>query len=120
MVQSCAFLLRALKSRLWPAVGAIVLAVVIIPYQLWLGARLLRVQSEAARIVTYAYEEHARTGAYPVDLSGYHYHDPSVRSFVQRYAAEDRHGGFQLVYRVGTENTSHWYSPKDGWAYYPD
>ena len=102
------------------ALGAVTLALAIIPLQLMLGHRVLRVQAEASRIVAHVYEQRLATGEYPVDLADYEYRDPTTRKYVQLYAADESAGGFLLAFRVGTENTSHTYSPDVGWSYYPD
>jgi hypothetical protein len=114
------FLLLAIRSRAIAALGATVLAVSIIPYQLVLTDRLFRVQAEAARIVSYVYEQRLIRGDYPVDLSDYAFHDPGMAAFIQEYRRDEASGGFYLAYRVGTESTSHTYTPKGGWGYYPD
>jgi hypothetical protein len=114
------FILLAIRRPGAAAVGAFVLGLVIIPYQAVLGQRLIRVQAEAARIVSYAYEERLESGEFPADLAGYAFHDPGTESYIQNYSLSDEYRGFVLAYRVGTENTSHTYSPKDGWSYYPD
>lgn len=102
------------------AVTCVVLAAAIIPYQLMLAKRLIDVQAEATRIVAFAYRAKADTGGFPADLSGYSFANPEVARFVQEYDRYRNTDGFQLLYRVGTESTSHWYSSKTGWGYYPD
>jgi hypothetical protein len=113
-------LLLAIWRRFAAVVLAVALALAVIPYQLLLVHRLWQVQNEAARIVGYAYETKIQTGDYPADLGGYEYQTPATRKYIQGYHVDKKHGGFLLVYCVGTESTSHWYSPKDGWSYYPD
>ncbi len=122
------FIILAFKSRAWAAIGLFLVALAIIPYQVYLTHRLFRVQQEAANIVTFAYEEHQRTGRYPLNLSNYQWLDPEMKPFIQSYTFEDpevslyyrERGGFSLYYRVGTKDTSHSYSPRLGWGYYPD
>lgn len=114
------FILLAFKSRAWAAIGLFLVALAIIPYQVYLTHRLFRVQQEAANIVTFAYEEHQRTGRYPPNLSNYQWLNPEMKPFIQVYDVnDDESGGFSLYYRVGTEDTSHWYI-KGSWGYYPD
>ncbi len=114
------FIVLAVRNRTLAALGAVVLGLVIIPYQLVLGQRLLRVQAEAARVVSYVYEQRLATGEYPADLSNYEFHDSAMASYVQNYRPDETRGGFVFAYRVGTETTSHTYSPQDGWSYYAD
>ena len=114
------FVVVAARHPRAAALGSLALALAIVPHQLTLGDRLIRVQGEASRIVAYAYEERLATGAFPTDLAAYEYHDPATQEYIQRYAADEAAGGFFLAYRVGTENTSHTYTPENGWGYYPD
>ena len=102
------------------AVSAGVLALLVIPYQLYLGHRLLSVQKEADSIVTCAQEQKLKTGRYPADLSGYPWRNPSAKPFIEYDSATDNGTSFLLLFFVGTESTSHFYSPGDGWNYYPD
>ena len=114
------FLILALR---WPKMGTIMvflLAVGMIPYQLYLGQRLIDLQAESARIVAYAYEQKLVTGKYPSDLSGYTFSNPATQKFLQDYTYNDMDDSFSIFYSVGTPSTSHWYNPKQGWCYYPD
>jgi hypothetical protein len=114
------FIVVAIRFPRAAAVGAVLLGLAIVPYQLVLGDRLIRVQAEAAQIVGHVYEERLRTGQYPADLGAYEPLDPRMKAFIQRYERKDTVGGFLLAYRVGTETTSHTYTPDGGWSYYPD
>jgi uncharacterized protein (DUF58 family) len=114
------FLVLAIRYRTVAALGVILLALAIIPYQLYLGNRLVRVQAEVSRIVTFAYEERVHTSRFPVSLARYEYEDPEMERYIKRYQVVDDGDGFSLFYRVGTENTSHFYTSRSGWGYYPD
>jgi hypothetical protein len=114
------FVVVAIRRPVPAALGAVVLGLAIIPYQLMLGHRLLRVQREACQIVAHVYETRPATGEYPSDLANYEYRDPDMESFIQSYRSDESVGGFVLSFRVGTENTSHTYTPESGWSYYPD
>ncbi len=115
-----AFIALAIGYPRAAALGAVVLGLVIIPFQLVLGYRLVRVQTEASRILGYVYEHRIDTGQYPEDLSDYEFHDSTMKNYIQVYRLDGSYGGFILAYRVGTESTSHTYSPDNGWSYYPD
>ncbi len=115
-----ALFLVAVRKPTAAAVGLVLLALAIVPYQFTLAQRLWRVQTEAARIVTFAYEEKLATGEYPISLVDYHYNDPEMKTYIQQFQRDAAFGGFILCYRVGTESTSHCYSPQDGWTYYAD
>jgi hypothetical protein len=114
------FIVLAFRHRTLAMLGVVLLALAIIPYQLYLGDRLLRVQAEASRIVTYVYAERIDTGAYPSSLADYKFLDREMERFIQRYRVEDDASAFSLFFRVGTENTSHYYLSQTGWGYYPD
>jgi hypothetical protein len=114
------FIAVAFRNRAIAAIAAVVLGLLIIPYQIVLGHRLLEVEKEAAGIVSWAYEQKVRTNAFPADLSGYTWRNPSMKKYIQDYRIDKAGGGPYMEYRVGTENTSHGYGPNDGWGYYPD
>lgn len=99
--------------------GAVVLALLIIPYQFWLGFRLWQLQNEAAAIVTYVYEQRLATEEYPAALDGYSFSNASLASHF-RYQVDASDCEFRIDYHVGTSNTSHSYCPAFGWSYYPD
>ncbi|MEM9799414.1 MAG: hypothetical protein AAGA20_03745 [Planctomycetota bacterium] len=101
-------------------IAAILVGVAIVPYHVGLIRRHSLVRHEASRIVAFAYEAKAETGAFPESLDGYAYERPGVARYVQHYRADEEVGGFCVMYFVGTPTTSHWYTPKGGWQYYPD
>ncbi|MBN1125212.1 MAG: hypothetical protein JXA82_09395 [Sedimentisphaerales bacterium] len=111
------FLVVAIRSPGFASILTFLLAGLILPYQLYLGDRLRRLQTEAGRIVAYAYEVRLKEQQFPPDLSGYKYEDETVEKFFSYNKSEDT---FQLTWYVGTKSTSHWYNPKQGWCYYPD
>ena len=100
----------AIGSRKVALALALLLGLAIVPYQLVLVRRHSLVRAEAAQIVTYAYETKVSTGAYPASLDGYAFNRPATRKYIQGYHVGEHYGGFQVMYRVGTESTSHWYS----------
>jgi hypothetical protein len=113
-------LIIAQMSRRWAMIGAVGLALAVVPYQLYLGIRFLRVDAEAKRIVAYAWGVQQAAGSFPATLNNYSFTDPGTKRFIQAYEVLPRTGDFVLTYRVGTESTSHWYSSDTGWGYYPD
>lgn len=111
----------ALMSRRSALIGAIAIAVLVIPFQLFLGVRWWRVHGEAERIIAYAENHRRETGAYPISLTDYSYRDGYTKSFVQDYGLSRRSlSDYHLSYRIGTPSTSHTYSPRTGWSYYAD
>lgn len=113
-------LVVALRRPAIATIGAIVLALLIIPYQMVLGHRLMQVQAETTQIVTYLYEQKAQTGTYPTDLSDYAFENAATEAYIQQYQPDETGETFTVFYWVGTETTSHWYSSETGWGYYPD
>ena len=114
------FSLLALRHRAAAALGAVALALLVIPYQVVLGDRLLRAQAEAARIVAFAYEQKIQQGTFPADLSGYTFGDAALKPYFHEYQLDKTRGQFAVSYWIGTESTSHSYSSETGWGYYPD
>jgi hypothetical protein len=112
-------LVIAIWSRPLAFFGGIVLGLLIIPYQLALGRRLLQLDSETRRIVAFLNEQKERTGAFPDDLSSYTFQDHATQTYVT-YRPSPNQNEFELFYYVGTPNTSHLFSSRRGWSYYPD
>jgi hypothetical protein len=114
------FLVIAFRSRTIAALGIVALALALVPYQFYLGYRLVRMQEETARIVAYVYEHKRDEREFPADLSGYQFTDPALAAYVLEYLVIYDGAEFVVTYWVGTEHVSHWYSSKTGWGYYPD
>ncbi len=114
------FIILAFRYRAAAALSAVLLALLIIPYQVILGQRLLRVQAEATHIVAFVFEQKVQSGAFPSDLSSYAFHDAEMKAYIKSYQLDEVREQFTVFYRVGTESTSHWYSSQNGWGYYPD
>jgi hypothetical protein len=112
--------LLALRYRTVAALGMVGLALLIIPYQIMLGDRLMRVQAETTRIVAFVYEQKLKNETFPSELSGYIFTDTAMKTYIQSYEIDEVSQQFTVFYRVGTESTSHWYSSEGGWGYYPD
>lgn len=108
------------RHRSAALLGALIVALLIVPYQIVLGDRLIRVQAEATRIVAYAYETRADSGEYPADLTGYAFTDTDMQPYIQSYTRSDDGRDFSVFYFVGTETAPHWYESDTGWDYYPD
>jgi hypothetical protein len=108
----------AFASRRMATVALLLLALLIIPYQCFLGIRWWRVDREARRIVDYVVATHAASGQYPRDLRGYEFRDGGTADFFHYYV-----GGASpamLGYHIATRDTSHWWTPDFGWQYCDD
>lgn len=103
-------------------IAFLLLAVLIVPYQLLLGVRWWRCHHEAERIIDYATRVHLANADYPVDLSHYVPRDPHAFRFIT-YNARDRALpglGCVVYYHLTSRSVSHWWNPRDGWRYHPD
>jgi hypothetical protein len=114
------FVLLFFRRRRVAVVSVIILALLLVPVQVILGIEVVRVQAEAARIVTYVYGYRDQTGHYPANLSEYVFHDPEVRTHFGAYQRDSAPPGFVLYYWAGSATNSYWYSSHTGWGYYPD
>ena len=112
------FLFLAIRY-LYAAAGVLILALLIVPYQFWLGFRLWQLQNEAAEVVAYVYEYRLAAGEYPANLDDYTFENPLLAPYFH-YATVVEDCEFYVSYFVGTPNTSHSYCPTFGWSYYPD
>jgi hypothetical protein len=114
------FVLLFFRHRRAAVVGAIGLALLLVPVQVVLGIEVARVQVEATRIVTYVYGYRDQIGHYPANLGEYVFHDPEVRQHFGAYQRDSAPPGFVLYYWAGSATNSYWYSSHTGWGYYPD
>jgi hypothetical protein len=105
-------------SRRFAMIGLLVVATLIIPYQLFLGVRWWRVHREAERIVTYVQTTMAATNQPPANLNGYAFRDPSTAAFIGYSPTAGN--SFRVDYWIGTPTTSHWFDRSAGWLYYAD
>ena len=95
----------------------LLLAIMLIPYQLGLGLTWWFVHGEANRIVEHVEQEKRETGTFPKDLSGYEFGHERVKPQIYYRPNED---SFHVSYYIGTRSTSHWYDNGGSWMYYPD
>ena len=56
----------------------------------------------------------------PPSLEDYEFRDPQMSQLIQNYRVEQDGEEFALLFRVATDNTSHYYLSQTGWGYYPD
>jgi len=107
------------KQKQVATIIILLIGFIIIPYQLYLGDKLLSLKEESANITAYLYEGKIQDNIYPNDLSGYAFSSPELEKHFNYNRESD--AKFNLSYFVGTKNTSHYYNPEaKKWAYYPD
>ncbi len=127
------------------AVGlALLLAALIIPRQLLLRYRWHLLQQEASNLIKYAKENKSRTGAYPRDLTAYHFLYPNLKPHITYSAFKSLRchttangdivadkiatiPDFGISLFIETPTTPHLYTASGGytemiddWWYYPD
>lgn len=108
-------ILYLVKLKKTAIVFILILAFLVVPYQLYVGYQSIQIHKEAQAIVDYAFERKSQTGEYPEDLSGY--------TFKKEYLKKNIYGyndNFHVSYYVGTPSTNHYYYPETGWGYYDD
>ena len=95
------------------------IGVIIVPYQIFLGNKLLLLKEEASNITAFIYDQKIKDGNYPQNLSDYQFLHQSIKKhFDYRIESNDK---FVVSFYVGTQGTSHFYSSEiKRWEYYPD
>jgi hypothetical protein len=100
--------------------GLLCLAFLIIPYQVVLLDRLVRIEKEVMRIVDSRVQMRVNGKPIPDSLDDYKFADPSIREFIYSYSASEDGTNFGISYFVVQPGITHSYNSKDGWNYYPD
>ena len=114
------FIIISIRSRILASLLTFILAMLIIPMQVYLGIKLYRLQVEAARVVTYAYEYKINNGQFPNNLSEYKFVDPDMKNFISLLLAGESKDVLVVNYWVISTDIGYWYSSESGWNYYPD
>jgi len=98
--------------------------------QMRLGVCLLKLESEAQKIIVYCYDYKFRTGTFPADLGAYSWRHADLSNhfsfhghgtddkFTYPFKEDpryDRDDKFSLRFFVGNGGTAYWYSSKKGW-----
>ena len=99
-------------------VFAVIIGLLLIPYQTFLVVKWQQLKRESSTLVEYIYEHQKNNGDFPKNISDYEFKNLKLSSNF-RYRISSR--GFELHYFVGTKGTTHFYYHTVGkWAYYPD
>jgi hypothetical protein len=101
-------------------VGLLCLAFLIIPYQVVLLGRLVRIDKEVMRIVDSRVQMRVNGKPFPKSLDDYKFADPSIREFIYSYSASEEGTNFGISYFVVQPGITHSYNFQGGWDYYPD
>ena len=96
---------------------AVLLAALIVPEQILLQIGWNRRDSEARSVIAFVEATKKQTGTYPDDLSGYYFRHADLQGQIRSTKNPTK---IKFVsYSVGSNSTTHDYSPAHGWFYYP-
>lgn len=101
-------------------VGLLATALMIVPYQVALLARLTRLNTEIAKLVDARLRLRAEGSSLPPTLDDYTFSDPELKQFIYDYGVEEGGKDFYISYFVVQPGITHSFSSKTGWFYYPD
>jgi len=111
-----------LKKRFFGLILLLGLGAFIIPNQLILTEKLTLLKEEAGNIVNFVYLKKQENGSFPENIEDYQFVYPELREHIDYRKYEHSPNDFQVLYYVGTKNTSHYYTHSSGpnWDYYDD
>jgi hypothetical protein len=105
---------------------AFVIAILVIPYNLLLGQRLLALTEEREHVIAYINHIKEETGLYPANLYEYRYKNWYLSGFFRIYTLQ-QYPTMEQPFGVGYCPTArgecsygYWYSPAYGWTYSDD
>jgi hypothetical protein len=114
----------------------ILIGIIIVPENLTLNNKLLKLKEECSNIILFAYQNKINNGSFPENLNEYKFKYPELKEHIYYTPEFINHSDdqeyikdhFGLIYHVGTRNTSHMLMKSDyfdnseyiQWYYYPD
>ncbi|GGW75091.1 hypothetical protein DFQ11_1183 [Winogradskyella epiphytica] len=117
-------------------VALLILGTIIIPENLIVNNRLIKLKEETSNIILFAYQNKINNGSFPKNINGYKFKYPELKEYINYTQEFINHSEnkeylkdhFGLNYHVGTRNTSHMLMKDDyfdnseyiQWYYYPD
>ena len=105
------------KKRASFLVGLII-ALLLIPYQIYLVVQWSKLKKESSTIVQYIYDYQKDKGEFPQNISEYEFKNHNL---IDHFSYNTSSKGFGLHYYVGTKGTTHFfYHSVRKWEYYPD
>ncbi|MHB0756885.1 hypothetical protein [Polaribacter sp. M15] len=112
------FLLYHYKLKIISLVVAIIIGLVIIPYQSLLVSKWFELKKESSMLVEYLHSYKRKNGEFPENISDYTFQNQKLTSNFSYYINSN---DFRLHYYIGTKGTTHFYYNNVGkWEYYPD
>ncbi|WP_196893848.1 hypothetical protein [Aureivirga marina] len=120
-LNSIPFILFLKKKKAFSIILFLVIGLIMIPKQLYLGIKLIALKEEGANIVEFIYQHKKSKGYFPNDITTYTFENPNLSQHFH-YDKKTNQDDFSVLYYVGSKNTSHFYRHSDGnsWSYYPD
>jgi hypothetical protein len=129
-------LLFVFNYKKFALVALLILGIIIIPENLIVNNRLIKLKEESSNIILFAYQSKLYNGSFPKDLKNYVFkyaelekHISYTKEFVNHSENKNEmKDHFGLFYYVGTKSTSHFLMKSDygdnskfiQWYYYPD
>ena len=101
-------------------VGALLVALLIVPHQVALLSRLTWLNTAMMQVVDARLRLRAEGKLIPPTLEDFEFPDPNVKRFIYSYRVDEGGKDFCLSYFVVQPGITHSYSSKAGWFYYPD
>lgn len=112
------FVLYLFKLKKVSFIIALIIGLVLVPYQIFLLVQWSDLKKESITIVEYIYDYQKEKGAFPKNISDYKFEN---KKLVGNFSYRINSKGFGLHYYIGTKGTTHFYYHNVGkWEYYPD
>ena len=107
------------KKELAATICALIIGFLIIPDQLYLMVKHLKLKEEVANISNYVYQRKLEVGKFPTDINNYDFVFPNLKKDIF-YTCDN--STFMIRYSVGTHSTTHWFDNgrMKKWSYYDD
>jgi len=107
------------KKEIAATICALIIGILIIPDQLYLMVKHIKLKEEVANISNYVYQRKLKVGEFPANINDYNFVYPNLKKDIF-YTCENR--TFMIRYSVGTHSTTHWFDSgrMEKWSYYDD
>jgi len=107
------------KKRFIALAISVILALLIIPNQLYQILKYISLKEEAANITSFVYLSKLKTGHYPDNIHDYKFTFPQLKDHISYQKFDDL--DFGVYFWIGDPNTTHYYlNSYKRWYYYDD
>lgn len=103
-----------------PRIGiwcAFLLGALLLPWQASENRKWAIIHEEVFAIINHVKTAKESEGIYPSNLDGYEYRQTWIRNHLSYGTSE---GSYSLHYFMDDSSISYWYTPENGFGYYPD